>query len=311
MTVNDDTQRAPVVVAALYRFTRLAEFRAHRDLLQATCDRHGVKGTLLLACEGINATIAGSREGVDAVLAEIRALPGCAELEWKESFASSMPFKRMKVRLKREIVTMGVEGIDPNHTVGTYVSPAEWNDLIASPDVVVIDTRNDYEVAIGTFEGALDPRIDTFREFPAWAERTLKGENRPKLAMFCTGGIRCEKATALMKEMGFEEVYHLKGGILKYLEEIPAEQSRWRGECFVFDERVSVGQDLEPGPYQLCSICRKPFLSADGEGGYASHPCPDCEAKADTAKKAAASERQKQIELAQARGDDHFARQRD
>ncbi|KUO54287.1 MAG: hypothetical protein APF80_06215 [Alphaproteobacteria bacterium BRH_c36] len=306
MTVKDDVASLPVVVAALYRFTRLPDFAAYRDPLQAACERHGVMGTLLLASEGINGTIAGSRSGIDAVLTQIRQLPGCAELDWKESFSDAMPFKRMKVRLKREIVSMGVEGIDPARIVGTYVAPQDWNALISKPDVVVIDTRNDYEVAIGTFEGAVNPQTETFREFPGWARQALAGENRPRLAMFCTGGIRCEKATALMKEMGFEEVYHLKGGILKYLEEVPAEESLWNGECFVFDERVSVGHGLEPGPYQLCSICRSPFLSGETSGGYASRPCPDCEAAADADKKAAAAERHRQIALARKRGENHF-----
>ena len=297
---------ADVVVAALYKFVRLPDFEAHQEPLQAACDASGVMGTLLLADEGINGTIAGSRSGIDSVLAHIRNIPGLAELDWKESYSSRMPFKRMRVRLKREIVTMGVEGIDPNQSVGTYVTPEDWNKLIAEPDVVLVDTRNDYEVAIGTFEGAVNPETQTFREFPGWVNEALTKDNRPKVAMFCTGGIRCEKSTALLKKMGFEDVYHLKGGILKYLEEVPAEQSKWNGECFVFDERVSVGHSLEPGPYQLCSICREPFLSGDGSGGYAKTPCPDCEAKADEKKKKKAAERQRQIELAKARGEKHM-----
>ena len=309
-TIHDDATSPPVVVAALYRFTRWPDFAAYRDPLEAACERHGVMGTLLLACEGINGTIAGSRSGIDAVMTQIRQLPGCAELDWKESFSAAMPFKRMKVRLKREIVSMGVEGIDPARIVGTYVAPQDWNALISKPDVVVIDTRNDYEVAIGTFEGAVNPQTETFREFPVWARQALAGESRPRLAMFCTGGIRCEKATALMKQMGFEEVYHLAGGILKYLEEVPAEDSLWNGECFVFDERVSVGHGLEPGPYQLCSICRGPFLSGEATGGYASRPCPDCEAEADADKKAAAAERHRQIALARQRGENHFGRKK-
>ncbi len=306
MTTNDDGKPPQVVVAALYRFTSLPDFDSHRDPLQAACDRHGVMGTLLLAGEGINGTIAGSRASVDAVLREIRGLPGCAELDWKESFASKMPFKRMKVRLKREIVSMGVEGIDPARSVGTYVAPGEWNALISEPGVVVIDTRNDYEVALGTFEGAVNPETQSFRQFPGWVREALPQGEQSKVAMFCTGGIRCEKATALLKEMGFEEVYHLKGGILKYLEEVPAEQSRWQGECFVFDERVSVGHGLEPGPYQLCSICRGAFLSGEASGGFASRPCPDCEADAAAEKKAAAAQRHRQIELARKRGENHF-----
>lgn len=304
---SDASSKAPeVVVAALYKFVRLPDYEAQQAPLQAACDGAGVMGTLLLANEGINGTIAGSRAGIDAVINHIREIPGLEELDWKESYSFRMPFKRMRVRLKREIVTMGVEGIDPKKTVGTYVAPEDWNALISAPDVIVVDTRNDYEVAIGTFEGAVNPRTQTFREFPSWVDDALSKDNRPKVAMFCTGGIRCEKSTALLKEKGFEEVYHLKGGILKYLEQVPAEQSKWQGECFVFDERVSVGHGLEPGPYQLCSICREPFLSGDGSGGYAKTPCPDCEQKADAKQKKKAAERQRQIELAKARGQKHM-----
>lgn len=310
--MTDKTQhKAPaVVVAALYKFTTLEAFEALRAPLQQACEDVGVMGTLLLAKEGINGTIAGTRAGVDRVLAHICGLPGCADLDWKESAAAAMPFKRMKVRLKLEIVTMGVEGIDPNRAVGTYVAPADWNDLISRPDVVVVDTRNDYEFAIGSFDGAVNPRTQSFREFPSWVRQELKRDNHPKVAMFCTGGIRCEKATALLKEMGFENVYHLKGGILKYLEDVPAENSKWLGECFVFDERVSVGHGLKSGPYQLCSICRTPFLSGDASGGYADHPCADCEKQADAEKKKAAAERQRQIDLAKKRGRAHIGPKR-
>ena len=310
MTDNSQQKARGVVVAAFYKFTRLDSFEALRAPLQQVCDGVGVNGTLLLAREGINGTIAGTRSGIDAVLAHIRGIPGCADLEWKEAAAAAMPFKRMKVRLKREIVTMGIEGIDPNHTVGTYVAPEDWNDLISMPDVVVVDTRNDYEFAIGSFEGALNPQTQSFREFPGWVRKMLKTDNRPKVAMFCTGGIRCEKATALLKEMGYEDVFHLKGGILKYLERVPAEVSKWQGECFVFDERVSVGHGLEPGPFQLCSICRTPFHSGDTSGGYADHPCPHCEVKGETSKIHDAAERQRQIELAKKRGQAHIGPKR-
>ncbi|MEQ8823749.1 MAG: rhodanese-related sulfurtransferase [Filomicrobium sp.] len=306
MTDFDQMNSPAVVVAALYKFTPFEGFEARQAPLQALCDEMGVMGTLLLAPEGINGTIAGSRAGIDAVLAYIKGMPGFADLDWKESGAVKMPFKRMKVRLKREIVTMGVDGIDPNKTVGTYVAPEDWNDLISQPDVVLVDTRNEYEVAIGTFKGAINPHTETFREFPGWVSKELRQDNRPKVAMFCTGGIRCEKSTALLKEMGFDNVYHLQGGILKYLEEVPAEESLWQGECFVFDERVSVGHGLEPGPYQLCALCRQPFLSGDGRGGFSDHPCPDCEANADEKKKRAAADRQRQIELARARGEAHM-----
>lgn len=306
MTGFRQMNNTAVVVAALYKFTPFEGFEARQAPLQALCDEMGVMGTLLLAPEGINGTIAGPRAGIDAVLMHIRSFPGFADLDWKESHAPKMPFKRMKVRLKREIVTMGVEGIDPNKTVGTYVAPEDWNALISRPDVVLVDTRNDYEVGIGTFEGAVNPHIDTFREFPGWVSKELRQDNRPKVAMFCTGGIRCEKSTALLKEMGFEDVYHLKGGILKYLENVPPEESRWQGECFVFDERVSVGHGLEPGPYQLCAVCRGPFLSGDGRGGYADHPCPKCQEEADAKKIKTAADRQRQIELAKARGEQHM-----
>ncbi len=294
------------VVAALYRFTPLADFEQRRAPLEAIADAQGVRGTLLLADEGINGTIAGTRKAIDAVIKHIREFPGCADLDVKEAQTDTMPFTRLKVRLKREIVTMGVPGIDPTKTVGTYIEPENWNDLVSQTDTILIDTRNDYEVAIGTFAGAINPQTDTFREFPAWA-RAMLAETRPKrVAMFCTGGIRCEKATALMKDMGLEEVYHLRGGILKYLETVPAEQSLWQGECFVFDRRVSVGHGLEPGPYQLCSACREPFLTGEGRGGYAAAVCARCESEADTATKARAAERQRQIDLAKSRGQSHL-----
>lgn len=237
-----------ILVAALYRFARFADPAALRGPLLALCEEVGMKGTLLLASEGINGTIAGSDNAIAQVLAHIRRFPGCADIEVKYSRCDAMPFGRMKVKVKREIVTMGVPGIDPTQIVGTYVDPADWNALISDPEVVVIDTRNDYEVAMGSFEGALNPQTPTFRAFPAWfrANRDTFGP-APKIAMFCTGGIRCEKSTAFLKSEGIKDVFHLKGGILKYLEEIPPEQSLWRGECFVFDERVSVGHGLVPG----------------------------------------------------------------
>ena len=303
---NTAAPHATVVIAALYKFVTLDDHNALRQPLADLCESCGVMGTLLLAPEGINGTIAGSRQGIDTVLAHIKQIPACADLEWKESFSDTMPFKRMKVRLKREIVTMGVSGIDPNRTVGTYVEPEAWNDLISEPDVIVVDTRNDYEVALGTFEGAIDPATKTFGAFPAWAAETMPANKAAKVAMFCTGGIRCEKATALLKEQGYDHVYHLKGGILKYLERVPSERSLWHGECFVFDERVSVGHGLKPGPYQLCSTCRTPFLSGEGGGGYATRICPACEANADATKKRAAADRQRQIELASQRGKSHI-----
>lgn len=233
-----------ILVAALYEFAPLDDFRKMREPLHTVCVENGIFGTLLLAQEGINGTIAGSREGIRAVLEYLRADPRLADLEHKESTASSMPFKRMKVRLKKEIVTLGVPGVDPNKHVGTYVKPEDWNALISDPDVVIVDTRNDYEVEVGTFEGALDPKTPSFRDFPAWVAGSTALANKPKVAMFCTGGIRCEKASSYLIEQGFGEVYHLQGGILKYLETVPEEESLWRGECFVFDEREALGHGL-------------------------------------------------------------------
>ena len=267
----------PICVAALYRFTALDGLPALRERLLALCRDQGIRGTLLLAPEGINATIAGSDAAIDAVIAALRELPGCEGLEVKYSRAAALPFQRMKVRLKQEIVTMGQPQIDPL-APGHYLEPAEWNALIADPDTVVIDTRNDYEVAIGTFRRALDPGTRSFREFPDWfrANRDeLVGPGK-KVAMFCTGGIRCEKSTAFLKSEGVDAVYHLKGGILKYLEEMPAENSLWQGQCYVFDERVSVGHGLIPGDYASCKACGRPVRGdADGHSCTASIPASD------------------------------------
>jgi len=297
-----------ITVAALYRFTSFDDPAALRGPLVAVCAAQGVTGTLLLAREGINGTIAGTRGGVDAVLAHLRTLPGCADLEWKESTAEAMPFGKMKVRLKREIVTMGVPGTDPRAIVGTYVEPSDWNALISAPDVAVIDTRNDYEVAIGTFRGAVDPETGSFRDFPAWWAANRERFHNKRVAMFCTGGIRCEKSTAFLKAQGVEEVYHLKGGILKYLEEVPKEDSLWDGGCFVFDERVAVGHGLEVLPHELCRACRRPLEPADlarpeYEEGVQCHRCAGEHTEADRAR---FRERQRQIRLARARGGVHF-----
>ena len=292
-----------LTVAALYRFTR---FDAPADLcapLQSVCDRQGVRGSLLLAPEGINGTIAGTRTGIDAVLAHIRALPGCAGLEWKESRADQMPFGRMKVRLKREIVTMGRPDVDPRAGTGHYVAPAEWNGLIGAPDVALIDTRNDYEVAIGTFDGAINPGTRSFRDFPRWWEENRHRFHNKRIAMFCTGGIRCEKSTSFLLGQGVEEVFHLKGGILKYLEEVPPEQSRWHGACFVFDGRVSVGHGLQPGSHVLCHACRRPLEPADLERPEFEEgvQCHHCVTEYSAARRAGFRERERQYRLAAAR----------
>ena len=302
---------AEVRVAALYQFTRFDDPAAIRGPLLELCVAQGVKGTLLLAREGINGTVAGSDAAIDAVLAHVRALPGCAAIDVKFSHAAAMPFHRMKVRLKREIVTMGQPDIDPLAGVGHYVAPAEWNDLIADPDTVLIDTRNDYEVAIGTFRGAIDPQTRSFSEFPDWfrAKRAeIEAEGRtPKIAMFCTGGIRCEKSTAFAKAEGVEQVYHLKGGILAYLEQVPQDASLWDGECFVFDERVAVKHGLEVGDHVLCRACRMPVspegqASADYVEGVS---CPACVGTRTEEQRASYAERHRQALLAAARGEAH------
>jgi UPF0176 protein len=266
------TEPTPLTVAALYRFARFDDPAALKGPLLALCAAEGIKGTLLLATEGINGTIAGSADGIARVLDHIRALPGCADLDVKFSAAPMMPFGRMKVRVKREIVTMGEPAIDPAASAGTYVVPHDWNALIADPDTIVIDTRNTYEVAIGTFAGAINPETRSFREFPAWfrreRQRLLGSGKAPKVAMFCTGGIRCEKSTAFLKAEGVEEVYHLQGGILRYLEDVPPSQSLWQGECFVFDERVALGPELALGTSALCRACGRAIPLGEG--------CPAC-----------------------------------
>lgn len=302
----------PIRIAALYKFASLDGLEDKRTELARLCCARGVKGTLLLAGEGINGTIAGPPEAIDAVLAHIRLLPGCADLDVKTSWAAERPFHRMKVRIKREIVTMGEPAIDPVADAGHYVAPQDWNALISDPDTIVIDTRNDYEIAVGSFVGAIDPQTRTFRDFPAWfrAQReVLIGEGpAPKIAMFCTGGIRCEKATAFLKAEGLNDVYHLKGGILNYLATVPAEESLWQGECFVFDQRVAVTHDLEPGTSQLCHGCRQPVSEADRlsplyEEGVS---CPGCHAQRSDEQRAGYAERHRQVVLAAARGAPHI-----
>jgi UPF0176 protein len=298
------------LTAALYKFVDLPEHAAWREPLRALCEAQGVKGTLLLAREGINGTIAGPEAGVRAVLAWLRGDARLADLQHKEAWADAPPFHRLKVRLKREIVTLGVPGLDPTKTVGTYVKPADWNALIEQPDVLLIDTRNDYEVKIGTFEGAVNPGIRSFTELPAWLAQqpALQGPTKPRVAMFCTGGIRCEKSTALLKMQGFDEVYHLEGGILKYLEEVAPERSRWQGECFVFDERVSVGHGLQPGASALCRSCRWPLSEEDRRSPLFEEgvSCPHCHDRRDALARERLAERQRQVSLARERGAQHI-----
>ena len=297
-----------LTVAALYHFTRFPDPAALKPPLLALAMENGVKGTILLAPEGLNGTIAGPRAGIDAVLAHLRALPGCADLDWKESPAETQPFGRMKVKLKAEIVTMGQPGVDPTAAVGHYVAARDWNDLIRQPDVAVIDTRNGYEVALGTFAGAVDPATRSFRDFPAWWLANAERFHNKRIAMFCTGGIRCEKSTNWLMAQGIAQVYHLKGGILKYLEEVPESESLWQGECFVFDGRVSVGHGLKPGHTGLCHACRRPLRPGDRD-----HPdyergvsCPQCHAEYTDADRARFRERQRQADLARARGETMF-----
>ena len=297
------------LVAAFYQFTALPDFKELQAGIQSCAVDNEVMGTILLAEEGINGTVSGSKKGVYALLDYIKSDERIADLEHKESWAEENPFYRMKVRLKKEIVTLGVEGVSPTKQVGDYVEPKDWNDFISDPEVVVIDTRNDYEVAIGTFKGALDPETTSFRELPQWVESQdglLKGK---KIAMFCTGGIRCEKSTSFMKEQGYEDVFHLKGGILKYLENVPAEESLWEGECFVFDQRVSVGHGLEQGPYDLCHACRFPITLEDKQSELyvKGVSCPKCYDKQSTRQRQRFIERQKQMDLARERGVKHIA----
>ena len=296
------------VIAALYHFSTFEDPFSLKAPLLAVCNAADVMGTLLLAPEGINGTIAGSRMGIDAVLSHVRELPGCADLEWKESLANTALFSRMKVRIKREIVTMGQPNVNPIAGVGRYVKAADWNELIRSPDVAVIDTRNDFEVAIGTFDGAIDPVTRSFGDFPAWWEANKDRFSNKRIAMFCTGGIRCEKSTNYLIGQGVKDVYHLKGGILKYLEDVPKNESTWDGSCFVFDARVSVGHGLEEGPHILCYACRRPIMPDDCalleyEEGVSCHQCKGETSQED---KGRFRERQKQIALSKSRSELHM-----
>jgi len=297
-----------VVVCAMYKFVRLEDYQDLRTPLLKTMEFNGVKGTLLLAEEGINGTVAGSREGIDALLNWLQKDERLADIVYKESFDESMPFYRTKVKLKKEIVTMGVEGIDPRQVVGTYVKAKDWNDLISDPEVFVVDTRNDYEIQIGTFKNAVNPNTETFREFPEYVKENMDPAKHKKVAMFCTGGIRCEKSTAYMKEQGFEEVYHLEGGILKYLEDVPKEETMWEGECFVFDNRVTVNHDLEKGEYDQCHACRMPITEEEKQSEHyvVGVSCPHCFDKVTDEQRARFAERQKQMELAKERGEEHI-----
>lgn len=303
-----------VIVAAFYKFIHLSDPVAVQRDLQKACESAGILGTILIAHEGINGTVCALREGICALMAHFADSPYFSDIQPKYSFAKEPAFYRMKVRLKREIVTMGQPDIDPENSVGTYVSPQDWNALISASDTLVIDTRNRYEVAIGTFENAVDPETASFRDFPAWIENymaDLPEEKRPKnIAMFCTGGIRCEKATSYLRARGYENVFHLEGGILKYLETMPAEDSAWRGECFVFDQRVSVKHGLAPGAYDQCHACRTPLTQEDKQRASFEHgvSCLHCIDAHDDADRARFRERQKQIRLSKERGQAHIGK---
>lgn len=296
------------ICAALYKFVELNDYKELREPLYQTLIANDVKGTLLLAREGINGTICGTREAIDNVLNYLRSDERFADIEHKESPSDEQAFYRTKVKLKKEIVTLGVDWVDPKSSAGTYVDPEKWNDLIADPEVLVIDTRNEYEYAVGTFEGAVNPKTDTFREFPEYVKQHLDPEKHKKVAMFCTGGIRCEKSTAYLKEQGFDEVYHLKGGILKYLEMMPEDNSRWNGECFVFDQRVTVKHGLEQGEYDQCYACRMPITAEEMQSEHYQKgvSCPHCYDKTSAEQKERFAERERQIQLAKARGEKHI-----
>ena len=298
-------------VAALYHFCPLADYKRLRASLQDMCDLLGIKGTLLLAKEGINGTVCGADQAVADLLEYLRADPRLRGLEHKESRTHDIPFYRMKVRLKKEIVTMGVDRINPNETVGIYVDPQDWNDIISDPDTILIDTRNNYEVEIGTFKGAVNPGTGSFREFPGWVKKNRAQIGDKKVAMFCTGGIRCEKASSFMRTEGFDEVYHLRGGILKYLETVPEDESLWDGECFVFDQRVAVTRGLKQGQYNQCFACRYPITDTDKKSPLyvKGVTCPRCHDSISVNQKTRFAERQKQIALAKQRGEAHLGRQ--
>ena len=289
----------PVTVATFYKFVTLLDYADLQQPLRETCQSQSVRGTILLAAEGINGTITGTRQGIDTVLAYIRSDPRLIDVDIKESLAATPPFEKLKVRLKKEIVTIGLPEISPTQQVGTYVSPKDWNELVADPEVTVIDTRNDYEVSMGTFQGAANPQTQVFNEFPSYVKKSLDPKKNKKVAMFCTGGIRCEKASSYMLSEGFEAVYHLKGGILKYLEEVPAAESLWNGECFVFDERVAIKHGLELGTYAMCYACGHPISIADRRAAsYESEvSCPHCIEELDEEKRDRLRERKRQRQL--------------
>ena len=305
---TDNKTITPITVCALYKFVTLDDYEKMRNSVHDKLVEHSIRGTLLLAQEGINGTISGSSQSIEDFLLWLRSDSRLEQLDYKLSYHEKQPFNRVKVKLKKEIVTMGVEGVDPNEVVGTYVEPSQWNDLISDPDTILIDTRNEYEYGIGTFKNAVNPHTETFREFPEYVKENLDPQKNKKVAMFCTGGIRCEKASAYMKEQGFEEVYHLKGGILKYLEEVQPENTLWDGECFVFDDRVAVNHELERGQYDQCHACRYPITEEEKNTKHyiPGVSCPRCYDTISDQQKARFQEREKQVQLAKQRGEEHI-----
>jgi len=297
-----------ITVSALYHFVTLDNFQELQKPLYDFMVEHEIKGTVLLAQEGINGTVAGTQKAIDKIHQWLRSDERLKELRTKESFDDEMPFYRTRVKLKKEIVTMGVQGIDPNQVVGTYVKPEDWNALISDPDITLVDTRNEYEVAIGTFKNALNPKTETFRQFPEYVKNNMSPNKNKKVAMFCTGGIRCEKSTAYLKEQGYEEVYHLQGGILKYLETVDEQDSLWQGECFVFDNRVSVNHNLEKGTYDQCHACRLPITEEDKQSNQYEQgvSCPSCYDKKSDEQRNRFAERERQVQLAKERGETHI-----
>jgi UPF0176 protein len=305
---TDQTGQTRVQVAAFYRFVPLDNIEDLQRELSSVCKASDLLGTILLADEGINGTIAGAEVDMDSFFVFLGQYPGLEDMARKTSYCNRNPFYRMKVRLKKEIVTLGVKGIDPRREVGEYIAPERWNELISQPDVRLVDTRNDYEVGLGTFAGAENPETRSFRDFPAWVDANLGADKDQKVAMFCTGGIRCEKSTALLKELGYRNVYHLEGGILNYLEKIPADESMWQGDCFVFDNRVTVDHDLVEGRYELCPACRMPLSEEDRKSPKFEKnvSCPKCFDRLTPERRASLEERGRQIELAAARGEKHI-----
>ena len=308
--VNNNILMASVVITALYKFVELEDINSIKANLDSLCEKQGLKGTLLLAQEGINGTVAGSAQATEALLGFFKNDERLSDISYKQSYADKVPFFRMKVRLKKEIVTIGLSDVDPRRQVGQYVKPKDWNNLISNPEVLLIDTRNDYEYEVGTFEGAINPNTNNFREFPGYIQKNFDPDKHKKIAMFCTGGIRCEKASSYLLEQGYEDVFHLEGGILKYLEDVEKQNSLWDGECFVFDQRVTVDHDLKPGGFDQCHGCRRPISEKDklSEKYMQGVSCPKCYDGLSDDQKNRFAMREKQIQLAKQRGETHMGK---